>query len=354
MNLLVARHFTEADGVVDAAKLGMAAKPYSMFDPKLIELQKQYAKDILTHYNPYTKLRYCDDPAVALVEIINETTLKKLDIKKAPAYYSQQLEKMGNISPDDIEKRYYDSMIAFLKTDIGVKVPITGSQYSSSYALSACDFLDKHAYWDHPKFPHKPWDINDFTIHNKSALLDKDLGIIGNLVVAGREAAKQSKPFTVTEWNHCYPNQYAYETPVLIACEALKNDWDGLFQFAFSHGWKSDPEPNDVRSFFDVIANPQKLMTASMGSLIFLKGGQLQASLNNRIYTFSTPYIKGTVGFINNSQNGAIALIKDGDKWNTMAVSEVKNTASGWNKEGKFGWGHSPVLLKKINVEKYR
>ncbi|MDD5173735.1 MAG: hypothetical protein PHV48_02780, partial [Candidatus Omnitrophica bacterium] len=44
MNLLVARHFTEADGVVDAAKLGMAAKPYSMFDPKLIELQNQYAK----------------------------------------------------------------------------------------------------------------------------------------------------------------------------------------------------------------------------------------------------------------------------------------------------------------------
>jgi hypothetical protein len=60
------------------------------------------------------------------------------------------------------------------------------------------------------------------------------------------------------------------------------------------------------------------------------------------------------MGFINNNQNGVIALIKDGNKWNTMAVSEAKNTASGWNKEGKFDWGHSPVLLKKINVEKYQ
>jgi hypothetical protein len=66
INLLVSRHFTEADGIKHAKELGMAAKPASMFDPKLIELQKQYAKNLLTHLNPYTKLRYCDDPAIAL------------------------------------------------------------------------------------------------------------------------------------------------------------------------------------------------------------------------------------------------------------------------------------------------
>ena len=75
INLLVSRHFTKGDGVAGAEKLGMAAKPVCMFDKRLIELQKKYAKELLTHFNPYTKLRYCDDPAICLVEIVNESTL---------------------------------------------------------------------------------------------------------------------------------------------------------------------------------------------------------------------------------------------------------------------------------------
>jgi hypothetical protein len=43
-----------------------------IFTPALIEAQKQYAKDLLGHVNPYRKVRYADDPAVAFVEITNE------------------------------------------------------------------------------------------------------------------------------------------------------------------------------------------------------------------------------------------------------------------------------------------
>ena len=38
-------------------------------------MQKEYAKQLLTHYNPYTKTQYCDEPAVAMVEIVNENSL---------------------------------------------------------------------------------------------------------------------------------------------------------------------------------------------------------------------------------------------------------------------------------------
>jgi len=38
----------------------------------MIELQKKYARDLLTHVNPYTKTAYTDEPAIALVEISNE------------------------------------------------------------------------------------------------------------------------------------------------------------------------------------------------------------------------------------------------------------------------------------------
>ena len=45
------------------------------FDPRMIALQKDYARALLTHRNPYTKTRYVDEPAVAIVEINNENAL---------------------------------------------------------------------------------------------------------------------------------------------------------------------------------------------------------------------------------------------------------------------------------------
>jgi len=362
INLLVSRHFTEADGVREAEMLGIAAKPYSMFDRKLIELQKKYASDLLTHRNPYTKLRYHEDPAVAMIEIINESSLKKFSPEKYPKYYQKQLDVLGKGYPDDIEKKYFDEMVGFLKNEIGVKCPISGSQYSSTDALSSCDFIDKHAYWDHPKFPREKWEKNDFTIHNKSVLLDKKLGITNYLVNTYRKAAKQYKPFAVTEWNQCYPNQFAYETPIILSVEASMYNWDGLFQFAFSHGWKQEPVFDDIQSYFDTIANPQKLILTSLGGLMFLKGESITGELKDGIFTVTSPSLDAAVGFIKDKsialgpftittdQNGAIALLKDGESYILFAISDVKNTGSGWNVEGKFNWGKHPVLLKRINA----
>ncbi|MGB6431546.1 MAG: hypothetical protein WBF06_13250, partial [Candidatus Acidiferrales bacterium] len=53
-NLLVVRPFKAADGVEDAQLLGLGAKGVSLFDKRLIELQKDYAQKLLDHVNPYT------------------------------------------------------------------------------------------------------------------------------------------------------------------------------------------------------------------------------------------------------------------------------------------------------------
>lgn len=118
----------------------------------------------------------------------------------------------------DLEKDYLNTMYSFLKKDCNVKTPFTGiGGYSQSEDIDAqvnMDFIDTHTYWDHPQFPNKPWDGNDFRIHNKSMLEDKNLGIIGRITKRHTTAKAQfNKPFTITEWNHCFPNQYAYETP---------------------------------------------------------------------------------------------------------------------------------------------
>lgn len=50
-------------------------KKIDKVDRKMIQLQKQYAKDLLGRKNPYTGLLYKDDPAVAVIEINNENSL---------------------------------------------------------------------------------------------------------------------------------------------------------------------------------------------------------------------------------------------------------------------------------------
>lgn len=72
LDLLDFRTFRPGDGVLNAEQLDRAARPYAMYDRRLIELQKEYATQLLTHFNPYSEVKVVDDPAFALLEICNE------------------------------------------------------------------------------------------------------------------------------------------------------------------------------------------------------------------------------------------------------------------------------------------
>ncbi len=72
IDLLTYRKFKSGDGVEAVECLSEAAKPFSNFDKRLIELQKKFNDDLWTHINPYTKLAYKDDPVFVLTELTNE------------------------------------------------------------------------------------------------------------------------------------------------------------------------------------------------------------------------------------------------------------------------------------------
>lgn len=385
MNLLVSRKFTLADGIKDADKLRAAAKPASLFDPQLIALQKRYARDLLTHYNPYTKLRYCDDPAIALVEITNENSIFQIEKMTLPDYYLKQIDNLWKKFTKEkyptlteakkallvsMEKNYINQMINFLKKECGVKVPITGIGGHNSKDMLAdiesSDFIDTHTYWDHPRFPNKSWDEKDFRIHNKSMLLDKNLGMIGEIIEL---APQNNKPYTISEWNHCYPNTYAYETPVLMAYQAVKNGWDGLFQFAFSHDLKFYSRPGDIHYYFDAVSNPQQLILVSLASLVFYNNkAAYKTTLADGIFTLESPFIAGAAGFIKertilfdsinltSNQDGTVFIysaenrpLEQSHKLILITLSNVKNENSGW-KNKRFHWGKAPTLLRKMDV----
>lgn len=74
INLNTGRTYREGDGVDNPRGIGLA-KGATLYDDHLIELQKEYARSLLTHVNPYTGNAYFEEPAVICVEIVNENSL---------------------------------------------------------------------------------------------------------------------------------------------------------------------------------------------------------------------------------------------------------------------------------------
>jgi hypothetical protein len=106
LDLLDYRRFKEGDGVVNAEAIGRAARPYNVFDPRLIELQKEYAYKLMReHVNPYTGLAYADDPAIVMLEIYDESGLfmRRQVWRTMPEPYNTHFRKMWN---DWLKARY--------------------------------------------------------------------------------------------------------------------------------------------------------------------------------------------------------------------------------------------------------
>jgi len=72
IDLLCDREYTDEDGVYSPDSTYQAAKIVNFFDPELITLQKEFARKLLTHVNPYTGNSLVDEPTMAIIDIVNE------------------------------------------------------------------------------------------------------------------------------------------------------------------------------------------------------------------------------------------------------------------------------------------
>ncbi|HEY3365428.1 MAG TPA: cellulase family glycosylhydrolase [Symbiobacteriaceae bacterium] len=166
------------------------------------------------------------------------------------------------------ETTYYADMVRFLKQDLATVHPVTGSQmnYSIGPVQAGLDYVDNHAYWEHPSFPGQPWDPRNWYIGNHAMVNAPGGGTLGRLGLY-RAAGK---PYTVSEYNHPAPNTFAAEGFILAGAYGSFQDWDGLLYFAFSHN--SDYQPGKLDTFFDLKAHPTKLVTMPAAAALFLRG----------------------------------------------------------------------------------
>ena len=172
----------------------------------------------------------------------------------------------------DTEQKYWMGMYRYIKDDLKTKPIVSGTQlsYSPVSIQSGLDYIDAHSYWEHPDFPNQPWDENDWYVTNLP-MVNQPAGILGGL--AARRIVGMA--FTVSEYNHSEPNQFAAEGFPMVAAFAAFQNWDGVFSFCFSHD--TDYEPNHLPSFFDIKANPHKLVHMPACVAMFIRGDVLAA-----------------------------------------------------------------------------
>lgn len=278
MDLLTYRRFETADGVESADKLSDAAKPYSTFNRKLIELQKRFNQELWTHINPYTKLAYKDDPAFALTGVTNENDLWTQSISVEP--YRGELEDLYRkwaserkvrvvneqvlFDKNDIKiqeffthitKEYYSEMILHMR-EMGVKIPISGTNWTRNTAhLTAQvtgDFTDSHAYY---------YDFGLWRDGSKRFMNEPMTGVKNNMIPQLAFNKVQEMPFFVSEWDNPWPNEWRAESSVLLAAVGAMQGWSG---FAI-HTYRYSLDEN-----VDMIAKP---VTGEALNGVYYRGG---------------------------------------------------------------------------------
>ena len=105
INLHVARTLDASDGFEPGTP--WANKGVDQFDPRVIAAEKAYARELLSHVNPYTGLSYLKDPVVAIVELNNEDALwhqyLRGGIDQLGKPYAEEFQRQWN---DWLRKKY--------------------------------------------------------------------------------------------------------------------------------------------------------------------------------------------------------------------------------------------------------
>jgi len=175
----------------------------------------------------------------------------------------------------ETEKAYFDAMKAFIQKDLGCKAMVTGTIVFGPlglYTQSGMDFVDSHAYWQHPQFPNRPWDPGDWLIEQK-AMSDNPPGTLYELAAE----RLNGKPFTVTEYNHPAPLDSQAECVPMIASFAAAQNWDGVWLYTYSHS-SGNWDREHLNSFFDIDTNPAKWGFMPAGAHIFRDSKQPPAA----------------------------------------------------------------------------
>jgi hypothetical protein len=350
LNLNVGRGYKPADNVPESDRITLW-KGLTYIGDRLIALQRSYAEKLLTHYNPYTKSEYRNEPAIATVEIVNENSLYEFWMRNwlrgeflpgqtrvqldFPPSYAQLLDqkyqtwlaknrtsaqlailrqqagvasnhpiprlRRGDFSIAGkerfhaeadfigaIEQEFFDGMKAYLKNELGVKSLVIGNA-DHTYWIPSQPMLRANSRLDFVD-GHVYWQHPAIWGARNSAMVDQPTR---STIVKLSRSPMLGRPFTVSEVNHPNPNEYASEMIPILASYAAFQDWDGIYFYTFEpkalSGWQ-----DYVADEFDITLDPVKMTQMSVGALMFARG-DVSAAKETVTRSFSHEQVNETI-----------------------------------------------------------
>ncbi len=170
----------------------------------------------------------------------------------------------------EAERDYFDQMAHQVRDVIGARGLVTGTGPFWFYPLDTeiqarLDFVDNHIYFDHPSWASAPaFSPTGWMISNRPFASDPFTSLfnIATSAVAG-------KPFTLSETNQPFPNDYQAEWLLWMSAFGNFQDWDEVLQF--DYGARPDNYFADVwRGFFAIAGNAIKAAQMPVAARIFL------------------------------------------------------------------------------------
>ena len=267
-------------------------KALLLFTDAGFENFKTFARNLLTHVNPYTGLMWKDDPALSHISLINEDAV--FEVANYDREVRSLLEKEfnaahGNLSGEERTRafnrflietynRNYRRMARFLKEELGVRAMLTDQNHWQSIHQAPMnakyDFVDKHMYWAHPRFSGK-----SFSFDPASSIPQ-----MGGLALNSNSAARVfGLPYAASEMNFCFPNSHRAEGGALVGAYASLQDWGAIWQFCFLANDRAVSYDHEA-DLLETASDPIMFLSEKLAVLFFLRGDVSRSELKLPIY----------------------------------------------------------------------
>ncbi len=312
------RNFHEGDGV-DGTNIGSegsqsTAHASQYFFPRMMELNREYFKNLLARKNPYTGLTLAEDPAVALYELVDENTLffsfggekaaphgppgemllemyrhflAKGDTGKGEAVLPT-MEGLNSGSPEarqanlfyyQVQTEFLRDTVAYLRS-LGTRAPVRGNFCTERSPLAnakSCvdglDYTDIHRYFN--------------SEHEENAGPEVAMVKAPFLLTGGDNPMRsmtggrfKGKPLTLGEWNFNAHGNCFFEGQALMGALGAYHGWDALCQWGWtdeindfgSYVDYSDLTQSKKRSPLSMADRPSNLNQVPLMALLYLRG----------------------------------------------------------------------------------
>lgn len=336
LDLYHSRHFPAREIPELGRSVQMEIKQLIPVSENAYNLWREFARKFLTHRNPYTGLTWAEDPALMSICMLNEESFffgglpkRKPDIlalyEKAyaewrarqpdpkPPALAASLHDPGRpaIATDDVTplhqlpasvtaprttannaeadaafNRFLTElkiasdarMASFLRNDLGVRTLLSGDNNMNTeaqvYVRDHYDFVDNHEYWNHPVYADRSSTDAGIKVNPHSS-------IVSSLWLPRELTPSRifGKPYTVSEYNYCFPNPARAEGGVLMPAWSALQDWDAIYNFDYSSRSRDNAAMfTPATTFgggyvFALVTDPIGMIADRAAAFLFLHGG---------------------------------------------------------------------------------